>query len=220
MNIPSLLSLRTTIITASVALLIGLGAGGKIGWEVRDAGYQKHLLQDAKAAKKWAKEMAELSRLTSKAAEAVRTDLETRKQEVRETTRTITERIPYYVTAKSDAACPVPVGLVELHNQAATGQPASVPTSSSVDRDAPSRVALSELTRVIVHNYGVSQELEAEVVAWRTWYQLQARAWNAIADPSLNESDTRSGDIPFTPITIYDKGDSPGPWDGTPIETP
>ena len=48
--------------------------------------------------------------------------------EIKWRTKTITERVPEYVTAKDDAACPVPHGFVELWNAAASGTlPRSAP---------------------------------------------------------------------------------------------
>lgn len=215
MNIPSVLSLKTTLITAAVALLIGMGAGGKIGWDVRDADYQAHLVQDGKDLIAWNKKVNDLEGEAQDITDELNSQLIINQALVRQTTSALIQKVPYYVTAKSDAACPIPVGLVELHNQA-TGSASQVPVPSGGDRDSPSTVTLSQLTEVNIHNIGVAKELEAEVLTWRSWYQQQAKAWNAIADPSSNERDTRSGGTSFTPITIYDKAPAPGPLDGIP----
>lgn len=210
MNIPSIFSLKQTLISCLATALIVGGLSGVAGWKLRNSDYQSHLVKDAEEAQAWAEDMRKLEGKAREVNEAAKAVLEAKKQEVRETTRKLTERIPDYVSKKSDAACTIPRGLVELHNQATARKPAPVSTSTSVDRDAPSTVTLSTLTEVNIHNIGVAKELEAEVLTWRSWYQEQAKVWNGIADPSSSESDTKSGDMPFTPISIIEQDGSPG----------
>ena len=64
----------------------------------------------------------------AKATERIRIVYVQKAAEIKWRTKTITERVPEYVTAKDDAACPVPHGFVELWNAAASGTvPGSAP---------------------------------------------------------------------------------------------
>ena len=71
---------------------------------------------------------AELGGKQAKTTERIRIVYVKQEAEIKWRTKTITERVPEYVTAKDDAACPVPHGFVELWNAAASGTlPRSAP---------------------------------------------------------------------------------------------
>jgi hypothetical protein len=180
MTLPSVLSLKQTLLSCLATALIVGGLSGWAGWKVRDADYQTHLVQDGKDREAWNKKVSNLEHKNQGISQELNAELTAKVDKQRETTQTLIKKVPYYVTAKSDADCPIPAGLVELHNQA-TGSAPQVPISSGVDRDAPSTVTLSQLTEVNIHNIGVAKELEAEVVTWRTWYQQQSQVWNDLA---------------------------------------
>jgi hypothetical protein len=189
MTLPSVLSLKQTIISCLATALIVGGLSGWAGWKLRDSDYQSHLVQDGKDREAWNKKVTDLEHTNQGISQELNAELVAKTERQREITHTLIQKVPYYVTAKSDAACPVPVGLVELHNQA-TGSAPLVSTSSGLDREAPSTVTLSALTEVNIHNIGVAKELEAEVLTWRAWYPRQKAAWDAL---SGRPSDTKSG---------------------------
>lgn len=90
-------------------------------------------------------------------------------------TKTIIEKVPYYVTVQADSRCTVPAGFVSLWNQAATGSAEPAPTPGG--NDAPSGVQLSDVLTADVENYGIAHSLRAEVIAWRTWYSRLRAEW-------------------------------------------
>lgn len=201
MKLPSVLSLKQTVISCLASALIVGGLAGWAGWKLRDADYQAHLVQDGKDIIAWNKKVTDLEHTNQGISQELNAELTAKVEMQRDKTHTLIQKVPYYVTAKSDAACPVPVGLVELHNQA-TGSAPLVPSSSGLDREAPSTVTLSALTEVNIHNIGVARELEAEVITWRTWYPRQKAVWDALRRPdSEGHPDTKSGGSPVTPTS-------------------
>lgn len=86
-----------------------------------------------------------------------------RVQVVRERGATITKEVPVYVTAQADAACPVPVGFVRIHDAAAQGTDLA---GSAGDPDAPAAgVALSTVADTVAGNYTACHANAEQVVA-------------------------------------------------------
>lgn len=156
---------------AALALLIGLNR----------CGYQdgvKHE-QDAQAARVAKAQKAVVKR--EKKADAISTNagksLERVRIETRYRTKTITERIPIYVTSQADAQCVVGAGFVGLWNQAASGREAELAGLASGSLDAPSGVRLSDVLAGTVANFGIAYDWKAEAMTWRAWYGAQKAAW-------------------------------------------
>ncbi len=94
--------------------------------------------------------------------------------QIRYVTPTLTEKVPVYVTAQTDARLPVPVGLVRLHDAAARGLDLpAVPDPAGRPDDAPSRVEVSDLGRAIVGNYGECRADAARLVELQDWIRGQ-----------------------------------------------
>ncbi|WP_164276444.1 hypothetical protein [Stenotrophomonas sp. B1-1] len=84
-----------------------------------------------------------------------------RVQVVREHGDTIVKEVPVYVTQNADAACAVPAGFVQLHDAAATGQPAGV----AGDPDAPAAgVELSTVAQTVASNYALCHATAEQVI--------------------------------------------------------
>lgn len=98
-----------------------------------------------------------------------------RVQVVRERGATITREVPVYVTAQSDARCPVPAGFVWLHDAAAQGVPLA---AGAGDPDAPAQgVALSDVAGTVAGNYTTCHETAAQLTALQGWVRdVQALA--------------------------------------------
>lgn len=92
---------------------------------------------------------------------------------VREVGATITREIPIHVTAKADAACPVPVGFVRVHDSAAQGVPIGQPAGNP---DAPvPGLALSAVAATVAGNYTACHETAQQLSALQDWLRgLQA----------------------------------------------
>ena len=92
---------------------------------------------------------------------------------VREIGATITKEIPVYVTAKADAACPIPAGFVRVHDAAAQGVPLGEPAG---DPDAPAPgVTLSAVADTVAGNYTACHETGTQLTELQAWLRgLQA----------------------------------------------
>ena len=96
---------------------------------------------------------------------------------VRERGATITREIPVYVTAKADAACPIPAGFVRVHDAAAQGVPID-PSTGDPDAPVPG-LALSGIAATVAGNYTACHETAAQLSALQDW----VRGLQAIATP-------------------------------------
>ncbi|UII65660.1 hypothetical protein [Xanthomonas translucens] len=149
---------------ALIVILVLLAAisGGAIWQEQRVSTAQKErdAAQDALSS---AQSVAVSEKVTTK----VVTQYVDRVQVVREVGATITREVPVYVTEKADAACPVPVGFVRLHDAAAEGR---VPDPTAEDPDAPAEgVALSAVADTVSGNYTACHENAEQLIALQTW---------------------------------------------------
>jgi hypothetical protein len=88
-------------------------------------------------------------------------------------TKTIIEKVPIYVDAKSDSQCVVGVGFVRLHDAAIAGRLPEVPAGAA-RADAPSGVALSTVSRIDNANFGQALEWRSIAEGWQDWYVKQA----------------------------------------------
>jgi hypothetical protein len=131
------------------------------------------LKQRVKTVEKIVYRQAQAAQITEDVGNAV----EARQIEVRTVTRTVVEKIPYYVTPQTDARYLVPLGFVRLHDAAAGGTPA-VPFGAGESADTPSGVALSAVTETIAFNYGQCRGWREQVIGWQDWYRQQQALWN------------------------------------------
>lgn len=147
---------------AGAALVIGFGGG----YGLRD------LKADAEAGKV---AEARIASLEASSAAVAKQTLDTYRagQEsgkamagIREFTRTIQEKVPVYVTPETDAAYPVPVGWVRVHDDAATGK---LSAPSAEPYDAPSGIAASRTASVVAENYGICRENARQLTDLQAW---------------------------------------------------
>lgn len=147
---------------------VGLVAGAL--WLRHDGVMSERHKWEAKVA-----QMTEAARKQEAAANEVTTQLREslRDQQliVRTETKTLTEKVPIYVTSNADRACVVPAGFVLHHDSAASLSRLPIAAVGLVD--APSGIPLSAVESVVTENYGAAHELAAEVRAWREWYTKQ-----------------------------------------------
>lgn len=122
---------------------------------------------DALGASEAAAAQAEIARLSA-LKEKVTTVYMDRVRVIEGQARTITREVPHYVTAKSDAACPVPVGLVRLWDDAAGVQAALYQPAAGVDDAAPD-LALSDVGRGIVEARRRFEVNSAQCTALQAW---------------------------------------------------
>lgn len=156
------LELLAALLVAALLFAIGWGMNYRLG----------HAEKRATAAE------ARVSLLTLELAQAqlntrTVTEYVDRVAVVKERGATITKEVPVYVTAKADAACPIPVGFVRLHNAAAQNLPADTTAGAP---DAPAEgIALSTVAATVADNYTTCHQTAAQLSALQGWVRgLQA----------------------------------------------
>lgn len=174
----SLSGLRLYLSLAAIVICIALS--GYAGWQLRDRDYQAHLKRDAVAEKKAVEDARKVEAILQSGADEVRENVTQQQTKVRVVTRTITKEIPVYVNktelaAHVDDAGGLPAGVVWVHNQAASG--AEAPLPSGVDPDTPTGIGVPELAEVVVHNYGECRAVREEAQGWRDWYVKLKADW-------------------------------------------
>lgn len=152
-------------IAAALALFLALWWYGNHQF---NKGVSWQLAQDAEF-------IAQLKPKQVAATERVRIVYVKQEAEIKWRTKTITERVTEYVTAKDDAGCNINRGAVRLHDAAAQGV---VPGSPAGTDGEPSGVALSAYTQTVTSNYGTAHLCAARLEAWQQWYLAQ----KALAD--------------------------------------
>ena len=160
-------------------LMIGLTLGAAGTWKVRDWRAAEAALKVARADLRAAIEVGRRTQGAAVITQDVGTAVETRRGETRVVYRTITERIPVYVTAEIDRDYPVPVGFVRLHDAATRGSAPALPDGTGEPADAPSGVALSAVTDTVVENSAGCTDDRARLKGWQDWYVQQKAAWEA-----------------------------------------
>lgn len=101
------------------------------------------------------------------------------KRALQESTKTLVEKVPVYVSKLADSRCIVPVGFVQ-HYGAAWGVSA-IPDAAGRNLDADSGVPLSRVESVTTENAGICREARAESAAWRAWYRVEKSKHDAFA---------------------------------------
>jgi hypothetical protein len=98
-------------------------------------------------------------------------------ERIRTVTKTIIREIPIYVTPAADAAYPLPVGLLRIHDAAARGVAVPrVPDPSGRADDAPSGVAASAFGAVLAGNLGQCLKDRDRLVRFQGWARDQEAA--------------------------------------------
>lgn len=147
-------------------LLAGVSFGA--GWQVQA---WRHGAAETKQLVRVVKQIEYRDRETVKIAAAhaaTRTEIQWR-------TRTLIEKVPEYVTVQADAACPVPVGFVRLHDAAAAGVAREFGATGGPD-DRPSGVALSAVAETVVANYGTCDDTRNTLLALQAWERSRQAA--------------------------------------------
>jgi hypothetical protein len=110
---------------------------------------------------------------------------EAEKRALQESTKTLVEKVPVYVTKLADSRCVVPAGFVQ-HYVAAWGMPA-VPGIADRPVDADSGIPLSRVESVTTENAGICREARAESAAWRAWYRVESTKYGAFARSTIGK---------------------------------
>jgi len=160
-------------------LMIGLTLGAAGTWKVRDWMAAEAALRQAQADLRGAIRVGERTQQAATITQDVGQAVEAVRAETRVVYRTITERIPVYVTPEIDRDYPVPVGFVRLHDAAAAGGAApALSDRPGEPADAPSGVPLSAVADTVAGNYAGCADDRARLKGWQDWYTEQRAAWD------------------------------------------
>ncbi len=159
-------------------LMVGLSIGGAGTWQVRDWMAAEAAAKQARADLRGAIEVGRRTQVAAGITQDVGQAVEAARVETRIVYRTITERIPVYVTPEIDRDYPVPVGFVRLHDAAAAGSAPALPDGSGEPADAPSGIPLSAVAATVFPNYADCADDRARLKGWQDWYAEQRAAWD------------------------------------------
>lgn len=158
------LVMRLGFVVAVVLVLAALLAGAyHKGWQAREAVVVAEALKASEKARKQERKAEIITEKVSAAHEA-------KAVQIRTVYRDIIREVPTYVTVQADDACVLPAGFVRVHDAAAAGR---VPGPSGQSDDAPSGVALSAASGVIVENYGTYAEVAQRLTDLQAWVKAQ-----------------------------------------------
>lgn len=157
-------------IGAGLILSLVSGAGG---WKLRDADYQRHLKEDARAQAKAQQKVTERVLQKEAVSADVREDRDTKREANRSTTQIIYREVPKYVTRtvfedRLVAAGGLPAGFVWSFNQSASGD--TTPLPARLSPDTPTGVDLSTVATVTAGNAELYRSCKADLEAWGSWY--------------------------------------------------
>lgn len=169
----------------ALVLAIGLALGWGGAWKVRDGMAAEAALKAAQAQARAATDVIGRTQQAAIVSEDVGRAVEAAQVETRIVYRTITERIPVYVTPETDRAVVLPLGFVRLHDAAAAGTVAALPDRAGQPADAPSGIALSAAAGTIVGNYGTCLDWRNQVIGWQGWYAEQSASWGKGPVPNI-----------------------------------
>lgn len=165
-------------IACAVSLALGFGAGWTVnGWRLnaRFERIQSSYAEALRVATDAARKAEQKARDASAAADQKQVEIQER---IRTETITLIKEVPTYVTPETDVRYALPVGLVRLHDDAASGSVSSFPDTAS-DPDAaarfaePSPVPASKLGTVIAENYGQCRADQARLAGLQDWLREQ-----------------------------------------------
>ena len=94
---------------------------------------------------------------------------------VKEKGDVIVEKVPVYITEKSDANCIIPKSFVVLHDSASKNE---VPKTTGAIDESASGVKLSTVTETVVQNYTTYHELAEQLKALQDWVTKQEKIYN------------------------------------------
>lgn len=166
----------------ALVLVIGIALGTGGTWKVRDWMAAEAALKAAKADLRAARIVVDRTQDAAQITQDVAASVDQRQVETRTIYRTITERIPVYVTPEIDRAYTVPYGFVRLHDAAAVGAAPTLPDGTGQPADAPSGIALSAVAGTVIDNYGQCYAWRDQLIGWQDWYRQQQAAWETPDD--------------------------------------
>jgi hypothetical protein len=102
-------------------------------------------------------------------------------QQIQIVYRNIVQKVPQYVTVKTDRAFALPCGFIRLHDAAASNSadPSAVPLPSGKSDADGCDVTISDAARIIAGNYATALGWQADLKTWDGWYTKQRSNYDA-----------------------------------------
>ncbi len=173
------LAIKGQLIVLGVSVAMAFGGGYKLRDLMADAAGKKVAVAATKAANTTTRRVIAAERISA----GVGRKAEDRQVEIRYVTKTQIREVPVYVTAETDRAFPMPVGLVRVFNAAALGVPAStLPDPAGRPDDAASTITASALGETVADDFGTCRADQARLEALQGWVREQAAGWE-LPDP-------------------------------------
>lgn len=138
------------------------------------AGHHQKTLEDASVALKGALKTVQVVQHQSAVNSTVDQHAVASLAKVQTDTASLVQKVPIYVTRKSDDQCIIGVGARSLLDAAATG---AVPAAPSGLPDADSGLALSSVISDNLVNAGSYREAVTKGSTWDDWYDAQNPDW-------------------------------------------
>ncbi len=147
-------------------------------WGAYHKGYQA--AHDADLAASQAAILAAVAKAQAQqaAADAITQDVAVKAAEAQVKIVTVTqnliEKVPVYVTKKSDDRCTIPRGFVRMHDAAASGIDLSgISLAAGESDDDPSGTALSAVAATVASNYGLALGTRQQLIDLQGWVRSQ-----------------------------------------------
>lgn len=173
----------------ALALAVGLALGSYTGWTANgwrlNARIERIVSIHAETVRIAQARAADIEHKAALASAEADRKLTEAQERIRIETRTILKEVPVYVTAETDVRYALPVGLVRLHDDAATGGRLPNLPDATIQPDAasgfadPSPVRASQLAAVIAENYGTCRIDQARLNALQNWLLTQRDIYEA-----------------------------------------
>lgn len=156
--------LALRLVGAGLLVIFGFLGGWKVQAWRHDAAEAKQLVRIVKVVELRGQQNTQL--IAAHVAE---------RERIRFVYRDLVKEVPTYVTPAADAACPVPVGFVRVHDAAAAGVPPTGPGADGAD-DAASGIALSAVGQTVAGNYGTCREWRQQLLSLQAFEHDRAVA--------------------------------------------
>lgn len=174
-----LLRLATSRIAGPVAISASLALAVMLAAARLEVSRLERRIADAQAAEtKAVQTAAEIEARRLREVRDVEARAATALRAARESARALIKEVPVYVPAEADARCIVADGFVRLHDAAAAGALPAVSGPAAVPDGAASSVALSDVGRTVVENYGIAHENAQQLNALQEWVAAISAAAN------------------------------------------
>lgn len=163
---------------ALAAALLGAGTAGAYTMHRFDAdAIDKLKLADQQAETDAIRTALDLQKRQDAATSATEIAAVKAQQQIQTVTQTVIQKVPVYVTPKSDADCVLPNGFIKLLDAAGlSADPDTLPGAAGEPNDSASGLRLSQAAALLAENLGNAALERQELIEWQAWARAQEAA--------------------------------------------